>query len=176
MDTYFAEMNKLVRTMFQIIASGLPYGPDIFDEFLSNEPFAVLKPVHYPPTTNPDLMGSREHTDVGGLTLLLQDDKPGLQVKYKGQWNFVPPNRDAYVVNVGDMLDRWTRGLYKSTLHRVVAQTGATHRYSLPFFFDGNLECRLVPFDGEREGEKIGTVEEHMFERFAGKEKETIGK
>jgi isopenicillin N synthase-like dioxygenase len=51
-------------------------------------------------------------------------------------------------------------------LHRVVAQTGTTHRYSLPFFFDGNQECRLVPFDGVREGEKIGTVEEHMLERF----------
>ena len=107
--------------------------------------------------------------------MLFQDDKPGLHVKYQGQWNSVPPNRDAYVVNVADMLGKWTRGLYKSSLHRVEAQTGTTHHYILPFFFDSNLECRLVPFDGVKEGEKMGTVEKHMLERFVGR-KRVIGR
>lgn len=73
--------------------------------------------------------------------------------------------KDAYVVNVGDMMHKWTRGRYKSTIHRVVAQRGDTHRYSMPFFFNGNPAARLVPFDGARDGETVQTVEEHMIER-----------
>jgi isopenicillin N synthase-like dioxygenase len=72
------------------------------------------------------------------------------------------------VVNVGDMLQIWMSGKYKSRLHRVVNR-GGKDRYSVPFFFDGNVECVLRPLDlkdGEKAGEKWVTVEEHMRERF----------
>jgi len=76
----------------------------------------------------------------------------------------VPPDPAAYVVNVGDMLALWTRGAYRSAVHRVVNK-GAGDRYSVPFFFDGNLDVRLAPLDGGA-GPAL-TVEEHMLERFA---------
>lgn len=75
------------------------------------------------------------------------------------------PNPDAYVVNIGDMLALWTKGIYKSTVHRVINKSGGD-RYSVPFFFDGNAEVKLKPFDGsEPVGGKIITVEDHMLER-----------
>lgn len=92
----------------------------------------------------------------------------GLEVRNPstGQWVPVAPDPDAYVVNIGDMLAIWTRGIYKSTLHRVINRSGGD-RYSVPFFFDGNLDVRLAPLDGSGcDGGEAPTVEEHMLERF----------
>jgi isopenicillin N synthase-like dioxygenase len=164
-ERYLAEMHRLIRVMFRIVAAGMPYGPAVFDEFLSGVPLAVLSPKHYPPRQEAGL-GSGPHTDFGALTLLLQDGISGLQVQWGDEWVNVAPNRDAYVVNIGDMLQRWTRGTYKSTVHRVLAPKGETHRYSVPFFFNGNLDTKIAPLDGVREGDKVLTVEEHMVERF----------
>lgn len=104
----------------------------------------------------------------GAITLLLQDDNPGLQVfnPKNDEWVPITPNPAAYVVNVGDMLCKWTNGFYKSSLHRVL-NNSPNDRYSVPFFFDGNMDCRLDPFDGSgiAEGD-AQTVEEHMLERF----------
>jgi isopenicillin N synthase-like dioxygenase len=108
----------------------------------------------------------------------LQDEIGGLQVwdSDKERWVDVPPNKDAYVFNVGDMLQMWTGGLYKSILHRVVNK-GTKDRYSVPFFFDGNVECVLRPLDGSGEGERHLTSREHMKKRFGRvyeKGKETV--
>lgn len=73
------------------------------------------------------------------------------------------PNPDAYVVNIGDMLSMWTSNEYKSSVHRVI-NVSPTDRYSIVFFFDGNLDCSLAPLDGsEHVGPK--NVEEHMMRR-----------
>lgn len=75
------------------------------------------------------------------------------------------PNPDAYVVNIADMLSFWTRDVYKSTVHRVVNRSGG-HRYSAPFFFDGNTDVELAPLDGSGGGRRAITAEEHMLERY----------
>lgn len=63
------------------------------------------------------------------------------------------------------MLSMWTKGIYKSAMHRVINKSGGD-RYSIPFFFDGNAEVELSPFDGsEPVGGRVITVEEHMLER-----------
>lgn len=105
--------------------------------------------------------------NLGAITLLLQDSSGGLEVleESTGAWHAVAPNPDAYVVNIGDMLSMWTKGIYKSAMHRVINQSGGD-RYSIPFFFDGNAEVKLSPFDGsEPVGGRVVTVEEHMLER-----------
>lgn len=168
MEKYYTAMHTLTSSLFRLIAATLPYGPDVFTTFLSNEPLAALRPLHYPPSPTASI-GAGAHTDFGALTLLLQDDHPGLQVydAPSDSWIPVPPNPDAYVVNIGDMLQMWTKGVYRSTLHRVI-NAGTKDRYSVPFFYDGNLACRLVPFDGrEGEGGDVLTVEDHMKERVA---------
>ena len=171
MTAYYELMFRLALTVLDILAAGLPYGPHIFDEFVSNDAVASLRLLHYPPDESTDerQLGAGAHTDFGAITLLLQDQTGGLQVwDYEDKrWVDVLPNSEAYVVNVGDMLQMLTSGRYKSSLHRVVNR-GGKDRYSVPFFFDGNIECELKPLDGsEVPGGKVLTVEGHMRERFS---------
>ncbi|KAH8598931.1 2og-Fe oxygenase family protein [Bisporella sp. PMI_857] len=170
MEEYFARMFQLGLTVMEVLAKGLPYGDDVFKEFVSNDAVSSIRLLHYPPDLSNDerQLGAGAHTDFGAITLLLQDGIGGLQVwDYAAEiWRDVTPNEDAYVVNVGDMLQMWTSGRYKSSLHRVINR-GGKDRYSVPFFFDGNLDTVLRPLDGsELKGEAL-TVEEHMRERFS---------
>ena len=165
---YRLQLCTLSRVLMEILAKGLPYGNSrIFDPFCS-DPLAVVRLLHYPPQLDlkdPRQVGAGAHTDFGAITLLMQDDKGGLQVlnEETGNWIDVEPNSEAYVVNVGDMLQMWTRGEYKSNIHRVINSSGE-HRYSVPFFFDGNLDYVLTPLDGS---DTHGlTVEQFMRERY----------
>lgn len=166
LQQYYKQVFDLALVVFEILSRGLPYGSHIFDNFVSGDQvIASLRLLHYPPqeTTDERQLGIGAHTDFGAITLLLQDDNPGLQIldSSTGQWVPVLPNRDAYVVNIGDMLEMWTKGLYKSGFHRVVNRS-LKDRYSMPFFFDGELNCPLLPFDGsEPEGEVL-TVKDHL--------------
>ena len=94
---------------------------------------------HYPPlpagVEAEALWSVGEHTDYGLLTILMQDEIGGLAVKSKGGWIEAPPIEGAFVCNLGDMLDRMTGGLYRSTPHRVRNRSDRG-RLSFPFFFD----------------------------------------
>ncbi|KAE9377198.1 citrinin biosynthesis oxygenase CtnA [Stipitochalara longipes BDJ] len=172
MSSYYAQMHALTLKVLEVIAAGMEYPgvEEVFKEFTANDAVASIRLLHYPPDKGNDArqLGAGAHTDFGAITLLLQDEIGGLQVwDYVGkEWRDVKPVKEAYVVNVGDMLQMWTSGKYKSSLHRVVNRSGRD-RYSVPFFFDGNVDFELKPLDGrEREG-GILTVEAHMKERFA---------
>ncbi|HEY0202510.1 MAG TPA: 2OG-Fe(II) oxygenase family protein [Burkholderiaceae bacterium] len=89
-----------------------------------------------------------EHTDYGLLTLLLQDDVGGLQVKTRGGWIEAPPIPGTFVINIGDMLDRMTGGLYRSTPHRVRRNTSGRDRLSFPVFFDPAFDARAQSIAG----------------------------
>ncbi|MCJ1406249.1 hypothetical protein MMC19_000314 [Ptychographa xylographoides] len=88
------------------------------------------------------------HTDYGCLTLLLADPTPGaLQVQSRtdpSTWIAADPIEGAFVVNIGDMMERWTNGLWKSTRHRVVHR-GEGFRVSVPFFFEPDFEAKVRP-------------------------------
>ncbi|KAI1770360.1 Clavaminate synthase-like protein [Hypoxylon cercidicola] len=170
-ETYYGDVFALSCKVMEILARGLPYGDDIFVPFVSNDPVCAVRLLHYPPQDSVDerQLGAGAHTDFGAITLLMQDKSGGLEVfdHTSNRWVAVAPNPDAYVVNIGDMLSLWTKDIYKSTLHRVINKSGRD-RYSVPFFFDGNTDVRLVPFDGSEPigGGEILTSEQHMLERF----------
>ncbi|KAI1498976.1 Clavaminate synthase-like protein [Biscogniauxia marginata] len=173
-ETYYSEMLSLSCKVMEILARGLPYDDDVFVPFTSDDPLCVLRLLRYPPSPEESTtdvgrrLGVGAHTDFGAITLLLQDESGGLEVydRTADAWMAVEPNPDSYVVNIGDMLSIWTRGAYKSTLHRVINASGRD-RYSVPFFFDGNVDVELSPLDGsEPVGSKVLTVEEHMLERY----------
>lgn len=113
-------------------------------------PTTWLRLLHYPPAPlerEADLYGSAPHTDFGCLTILLQDEVSGLQVMTpEGDWIDVQPQPNAFVVNVGDMLNRWSNGILKSTPHRVINSSGKA-RFSCPFFFDPNVATDITPLE-----------------------------
>lgn len=82
------------------------------------------------------------HSDYGMITLLLTDDQPGLQINFQNEWIDVPPRPDAFIVNLGDMLERWSNGLFQSTMHRVLT-SGEKERYSIPFFYEPNFDAEV---------------------------------
>ena len=85
-------------------------------------------------------LGAGAHTDYGMLTLLFQDKIGGLQVFDKGVWLDVDPIEDTIVVNTGDLMERWTNGRFKSTLHRVQPRIGASPRSSIAVFVDPDTD------------------------------------
>ena len=169
-EEYHAALTALTIRLLRIVEDSLPHGKGIFDDFVSNNPITPMRILHYPPTresTDRRQYGASAHTDFGAITLLLQDESPGLEVldRGTGSWVRVPPDPDAYVVNVGDMLSFWTGGKYVSSMHRVINRT-PRDRYSIVFFFDGNADTELRALDGSEEDvDDPLTVERHMTRR-----------
>ncbi|KAF3555385.1 hypothetical protein F2Q69_00017498 [Brassica cretica] len=78
----------------------------------------------YPPCPEPELtLGMPPHSDYGFLTLLLQDDVEGLQILYRDEWVTIDPIPGSFVINVGDHLEIFSNGRYKSVLHRVLVNS-----------------------------------------------------
>lgn len=130
-----------------IFFSGLK--KDFFDAEFKSYPMAQVGMFHYLPPSNelgPDEVTCGEHTDYGILTMLMQDDASGLEIKDEsGQWIPAPPIPGTFIVNLGDMLEVWTNGAYKATLHRVRKTQTGKDRLSVAFFFDPNLETVVKP-------------------------------
>jgi len=139
-DRYVAEMSALARELVGAISISLGLPPESMDRYFE-KPTTFLRLLHYP--TQPEeagLFGSAPHTDYGYITLLAQDDVGGLEVKNKaGDWIPAPPIPDTFVMNVGDILARWSNDLFVSTPHRVINRSGR-ERYSQPFFFDPSMD------------------------------------
>ncbi|KAL2823904.1 putative oxidoreductase [Aspergillus cavernicola] len=174
-EDYHAALTSLAIGILQLLARTLGLEEDTFSNFCQH-PVAVLRLLHYPPQ-DPDASelerGIGAHTDFGSITILLQDTTGGLQVwnNLSSQWADVTPVPGAYVVNLGNMMMRWTNDRYLSNLHRVINKSGK-ERFSVPFFFSGNPDypIRCLPgCEDARDGAKypLVTVGEWMAGRYA---------
>jgi len=145
MLAYVSAMEELGRTLLGAFARALELPGDDFQRAFES-PTTFLRLLHYPPqpeTTPDNQYGSAPHTDYGAITVLAQDDAGGLHVRHRsGEWIAAKPIPGTFVVNIGDVMARWTNDRYVSTEHRVI-NTGGGHRYSVPFFFDPNLEVTI---------------------------------
>ncbi|WP_081279515.1 isopenicillin N synthase family dioxygenase [Mycolicibacterium fortuitum] len=145
---YYDEMAALATELSRLFALALGLREDWFDEKIDRHN-SNLMANHYPADNQPEGHSRLSpHSDWGNLTILLQDaSQSGLQVRGdRGDWLDVPVVPGSFVINIGDLLARWTNDRWVSTVHRVVS-TGAptAERFSLPFFhqpnFDAVIEC-----------------------------------
>ncbi len=142
---FFAQADRVARDLLAGFALGLGLEADFF---LRNcrLPLSRASFVYYPsedPQSEAPRFGVGPHTDFGVLTVLCQDQNGGLQIQnYAGDWIEAPPIDGTLVVNVGDLLERWTDGAFRSTPHRVV-NTSGRERLSLVLAFDPDPETRI---------------------------------
>lgn len=99
----------------------------------------------YPPCPSPDLtLGTPSHTDISGVTILMQNEVPGLQVLHNDRWVTVQSIPNTLVINLGDMLQVLTNGKYKSAEHRAVVN-GNQERISVPTAYGPSMESFIAP-------------------------------
>ncbi len=147
---YYDAVCKVAACLMAAVAVSLDQTADFFSACYQR-PLARGQLVYYPPSTAVDesvgRFGVAPHTDFGVLTLLLQDNSGGLQVKSKsGEWIEAPPIDGTLVCNIGDLLARWSNNRFSSTVHRVVNRSKSA-RYSIPVFFDPNTDTIIDPID-----------------------------
>lgn len=147
METHYWDMLALGKKILSALALALGIDETFFDNKFDH-PLSVLRFLHYPsrPTTDKQAaIGAGAHSDYGCITILWQDEIGGLQVQdVNGRWIDAPPIANTFVINIGNMMARWSNDRYKSTPHRVYSPSGA-ERYSMPFFvepdFDTDVNC-----------------------------------
>ena len=147
MEQHYLDMQALAQTLLRAMTPALGVPEDFFDQRFT-QPVSVFRMIHYPPrhtATSAEQQGAGAHTDYGCITLLYQDNAGGLQVRnVDGEWIDAPPIEGTFVVNLGDMMARWSNALYLSTPHRVISPLGVD-RYAMPFFAephpDTAIEC-----------------------------------
>ncbi len=146
---YFERVLDLGHFLFRAFAMALDLPEDFFEDNI-DKPMAQLRLIYYPSRQGPiepKRIGIGPHTDYECFTILWQDDAGGLQVGHRaGDWVEAPPIPSTFVVNIGDMMMRWTNGRFVSTPHRVI-NTADRARYSMPFFFGANYRTvvRTLP-------------------------------
>ena len=146
---WMAGVTALGHRVVAAIARSLELPDDYFERRYTADPLILFRIFLYPSRPVPKGLDVRdgvgEHTDYGLLTLLRQDSVGGLQVRTAAGWIEAPPVEDSFVCNIGDMLDRMTGGLYRSTPHRVRLNSSGRDRLSFPLFFDPDFEARIAP-------------------------------
>ncbi len=145
-------MDDLARRLMRAMAAALGLPEEHFEPFL-RAPLSALRALHYPATPAGVLPGQQRagaHTDYGSLTILLpQPGSRGLEIRApSGAWEEVTAPPGCFVVNIGDLMARWTADRWVSTLHRVLAIPGQPARRSLAFFHQPDWEAEIAPLDG----------------------------
>jgi isopenicillin N synthase-like dioxygenase len=141
MARFERDVDAVARHIVRLITISLGLPAHALDHHFER-PTTFLRALHYPPQrrSTDDQFGSAPHTDYGIITVLAQDNSGGLQVRPRGgDWIDAPPMDDCFVLNVGDMLARWTNNRFVSTPHRVINRSGGD-RYSLPYFLDPSMD------------------------------------
>lgn len=163
---YYQRTSELGKTIWSILLEGLGQPASMVDAF-AKRPIVPMKMIRYPPHSQAreGQFGIGAHTDFGGVTILFQQPgKNGLEVWHDDlqEWIDVPALEDVYVVNCGDMVQRWSGGAYKSARHRVINKADG-ERLSCATFWHGDVHATnpLRPDDPDKE-----TVGQLLAKRF----------
>ncbi|CAH3197153.1 unnamed protein product [Porites evermanni] len=157
----YETMTELSFRVLSVMAIGLQLKHDAFAHAFEKagtlQGETMLRYSYYPTITDmsnvkPGQLRCGEHTDWGAITLLIQDDVGGLEIRnVEGKFVPAPPIEGTIVVNIGDMMERWTADKLKSTVHRVLIpeeQIKRRHRRSLALFFNPDVDAVITCMDG----------------------------
>ena len=148
---YYRAMSQLAARIMRVFALALELPEEFFDGMI-DDPISAMRALNYPHQSVPPKPGQLRagaHSDYGSLTILLAESAPGgLEIfTPEGKWQAVPVVPGAFVVNIGDLMARWTNDRWVSTLHRVVNPPpdvyGSTRRQSIAFFHQPNWEAEI---------------------------------
>lgn len=168
MRAFHAANAELAKTVMRLVCRALSVGDTALDYTFTDGHSSITRLNHYPcvdPVPKEDVAGLTDlgdmalhhHTDVGSITLLMQDDVGGLQAwSREDGWFDVPPADGTIVINMGDMIQVWSNDQYKAALHRVKRQPTNRSRYSSPFFFQPYTRTIIQPISSLGEP-KFGT-------------------
>ncbi|MCK9925526.1 isopenicillin N synthase family oxygenase [Frankia sp. AgPm24] len=179
---YFDALTTLAHQLMAAFAYALDLPTDFFVSRTGRAPdvMRVNRYLRQPgsPAPAPGQLRMGAHTDYGACTILLADDVDGLEILGPdGSWHPVRPVPGAFILNVGDLLARWTNDRWRSTLHRVVPPPPDAHgpalRRSIAFFHEGNhdalVECLPTCVTADRPARyPTGTVAEHLLAKLLG--------
>ena len=143
-EAWIAAATGVGHALVRGLGLALGLGPRWFADHLTGDPTVLARIFRYP-AADRDRWGVAEHTDYGLVTVLAHDGRPGLEVRGPQGWEAVPAVADAFVVNLGDMLEAMTGGRYRSTPHRVASATDGPDRLSFPVFFDPSWDAHVAP-------------------------------
>mmetsp|Transcript_41420 Transcript_41420/g.81196 ORF Transcript_41420/g.81196 Transcript_41420/m.81196 type:complete len:338 (+) Transcript_41420:209-1222(+) len=168
-EAYYKAVHNLSKHMFSLFARSLGRAPDFFEPHITHG-MNSLNCIHYPPmaaNAPPRQLGIGEHTDFECFTLLSQDETKGLEILTADkQWISVPPKPNHFVVNIGDMMARWTNNHFRSTVHRAANRETDAHRYAMAYFCCCNYSTTISSLmEGEPAKYKEVVAGEHLVAR-----------
>ncbi|QPM90566.1 isopenicillin N synthase family dioxygenase [Pseudooceanicola algae] len=155
-EAYYTAVETLGQRLMQLFARALDVEETFFDDKIDRH-FGILSSIYYPAqleAPKPGQLRAGAHTDYGALTILAPSNAPGgLEVKdLSGEWVSVPYMPGAFVINIGDMMQRWTNQRWKSNSHRVVNPPEAVAhvgpRQSLAYFLHPNFDTEVSAIPG----------------------------
>lgn len=155
---WYGYCETLAYMLLEALGEALGRPRETLTEAFGAEHTSFLRLNRYParehgaPPDAPDLpdgeLGIHHHTDAGVLTLLVQEGDPGLQVRHHGAWHLVVPDDDAFVVNIGDMMQVFANDAFRAPEHRVLATRPGGARQSAAFFFNPAYDAVIAPCTG----------------------------
>jgi len=147
MNAYFQALHAMCERMLPAFAVALEMPEDFFSSYFANECHANLRFLHYPPQedTSENTFGTAPHTDNSFMTALARTDVPGLAIRLPtGEWFPPPVIPGTFLINLGNIMRRWSNNRFLSTPHGVINESG-TDRYSIAYFHSPNpdvtIEC-----------------------------------
>ncbi|XP_021287907.1 protein SRG1-like [Herrania umbratica] len=145
LNQYSLELEKLAMAILLQIAKAINMNIEEMREFFEGG-LQSIRMNYYPPCGEPEqVIGLTPHSDASGLTILLQvNEVEGLQVKKDGKWVPVKPLRNAFIVNIGDVLEVITNGAYRSIEHRATVNS-EKERLSIATFYNPNYNGEVGP-------------------------------
>ena len=145
MTAYFRALGAMCNRMLPVFAAALDMPPDFFAPFFTGEAHANLRFLHYPPqdAAEDNLFGQAPHTDNSFMTALARTDVPGLAVRLpSGEWFPPPVIPGTFLINLGNIMRRWSNDRFLSTPHGVLNDSGAD-RYSIAYFHSPNVDSLI---------------------------------